>query len=120
MKFVTRSVAAEATPWSVANFVTMKPCTPRNGTDGFTIAGTCITLNDRPLFLSVSAFQGPVIQKAAWPFRKAFCAVAPSTFELSRPSLFHLSTSFEFLMKVGFATPMSDGSRFPALFSPKM
>src|SRR5205807_8565582 len=101
MKFVTRSVAAPATPWSVANFVTMKPCTPRNGTDGFTIAGTCITLNDRPLFLSVSAFQGPVIQKAAWPFRKAFCAVAPSTFELSRPSLFHLSTSFEFLMKVG-------------------
>src|SRR5882724_4356583 len=57
MKLVTRSLAAESTPWTVANFVTMKPCTPRNGTDGFTIAGIWMTLNDRPLFLSVSAFQ---------------------------------------------------------------
>ena len=119
MKFVTRSFAAPPTPWPVANFVTMKPWTPRNGTDGFTIAGTWMTLNDRPLFLSVSAFHGPVIQKAAWPFRKAFCAVAPSTFELIRPSLFHLSISSAFLRKVGLATPMSDGSRFPALLMPK-
>ena len=34
MKLVTRSFAAESTPCAVANFVTMKPCTPRNGTDG--------------------------------------------------------------------------------------
>ena len=119
MKFVTRSVAALPTPWSLANFVTMKPWTPRNGTDGLTMAGTCMTWNFRPLFLSVSAFHGPVIQKAVWPFRKAFCAATPSTFELRRPSLFHLSTSFAFLISAGLATPMSDGSRLPALFVPK-
>ena len=34
MKFVTRSLAAESTPCVAANFVTMKPWTPRNGTDG--------------------------------------------------------------------------------------
>src|SRR6478752_6444137 len=119
-KFVTRSVAALPTPWVSAYFVTMKPCTPRNGTDGFTIAGTCITLNDRPLFLSVSAFHGPVTQKAVWPFRNAFCAAELSTFELIRPSLFHLSTRPAFLSSVGLAMPMSDGSRLPALFVPKM
>src|SRR5689334_4732230 len=69
MKFVTRSLAAESTPCTVANFVTMKPCTPRNGTDGFTIAGIWMTLNDRPLFLSRSEFHGPVIQKAVCCFR---------------------------------------------------
>src|SRR6266516_6397248 len=74
MKLVTRSFAAESTPWTVANFVTMKPCTPRNGTDGFTIAGIWITLNDRPLFLSVSAFHRPVNQNAVCPLRNAFCA----------------------------------------------
>src|SRR3954454_3485716 len=119
MKLVTRSVAAPATPWSLANFVTMKPWTPRNGTDGFTIAGICMTLNDRPLFLSVSAFHGPVSQKAACPFRKAFFAAASSTFELIRPSLFHLLIRLAFLRNAGFATPMSDGSRLPALFVPK-
>src|SRR5262249_47973291 len=72
MKFVTRSLAAESTPWAEANFVTMKPCTPRNGTDGFTIAGIWMTLNDRPLFLSRSAFHGPVIQKAVCCLRNAF------------------------------------------------
>src|SRR3954470_14155609 len=82
MKFVTRSLAAESTLCSVANFVTMKPCTPRNGTEGCTIAGTWITLNDRPLFRSVSAFQGPVTQKAAWLLRNAFCAAPLSTLEL--------------------------------------
>src|SRR4051794_10715872 len=97
----------------------MKPWTPRNGTDGFAIAGTWMTLKARPLFLSVSAFHGPVIQKAAWPLRKAFCAVAPSTFELIRPSLFHLFTSDAFFSRVGLATPMSDGSRLPALLVPK-
>ena len=35
------------------------------GTDGFAIAGTWITLNFRPAFFSVSMFQGPVIQNAA-------------------------------------------------------
>ena len=64
MKFVTRSLAAESTPCAAANFVTMKPWTPRNGTEDFAIAGTWITLNDRPLFRSVSAFHGPVTQKA--------------------------------------------------------
>src|SRR3954452_2432170 len=118
-KFVTRSVAAPPTPWSLANFVTMKPWTPRNGTDGFTIAGICMTLKDRPLFLSVSAFHGPVIQNAAWPFRNAFFAAASSTFELIRPSLFHLLIRLAFLRNAGFATPMSDGSRLPALFVPK-
>ena len=33
--------------------------------------------------------------------------------------MFHLSISFEFFRKTGFATPMSDGSRLPALFTPK-
>src|SRR6201995_5813151 len=98
----------------------MKPWTPRNGTDGFTIAGIWMTLNERPLFLSVSAFHEPVIQNAAWPFRKAFCAAAPSTFELIRPSLFHFVISGAFFRNAGLATPMSDGSRFPALFVPKM
>src|SRR3954453_15643978 len=37
-----------------------------------------------------------------------------------RPSLFHLSISEAFLRNFGFATPMSDGSRLPALFVPKM
>src|SRR5205823_10426909 len=116
MKFVTRSFAAASTPCAEANLVTMKPCTPRKGTDGFAIAGTCTILNERPLFLSVSAFHGPVIQNADCPLRNAFCAAEPSTFELIRPSLFHLSIRWAFLRKVGFATPMSDGSRLPAWF----
>src|SRR5947207_3729263 len=71
MKFVTRSFAAASTPCAEANLVTMKPCTPRKGTDGFAIAGTCTILNERPLFLSVSAFHGPVIQNADCPLRNA-------------------------------------------------
>src|SRR5258706_13176396 len=98
----------------------MKPCTPRNGTDGYAIFGSWMILNFKPLFLSVSAFHGPVIQKAAWPLRKAFCAVALSTFELIRPSLFHLLIRPAFLSRVGLATPMSDGSRWPAWLTPKM
>src|SRR5438876_6493073 len=62
MKLVTRSFAAASTPCAEANLVTMKPCTPRNGTDGFAIAGTWMILNERPLFLSVSEFHGPVTQ----------------------------------------------------------
>src|SRR5919197_1000303 len=88
--------------------------------DGFEIAGTWMTLNERPDFLSVSAFHGPVIQNAACPLRNAFWAAELSTFELIRPSLFHLSIRWAFLRKVGFATPMSDGSRLPALLVPKM
>jgi len=65
MKFVTRSVAAPPTPCAAAYFVTMKPWTPRNGTDGLMMAGIWMTLNLSPLFLSVSAFHGPVIQNAA-------------------------------------------------------
>ena len=64
MKFVTRSLAAESTPWAEANFVTMKPWTPRNGTDGFTMAGIWMTLNDRPLFLSVSKAQSALRPRA--------------------------------------------------------
>ena len=76
-------------------------------------------LNFKPLVLSVSEFQGPVIQNAACFFRNAFCAVELSTFELISPSLFHLSTSFAFRRKALLATPMSDASRLPALFTPK-
>ena len=79
-----------------------------------------MTWNLRPLFFSVSAFHGPVIQNAACPLRNRFWAIAPSTFELMSPSRFHLSTRLAFFRRVGFATPMSDGSRFPALFVPKM
>ena len=86
---------------------------------GCEIAGTWITLNDRPLFRSVSAFHGPVTQKAVWPLRKAFCAAPPSTLELIRPSLFHLSIRCAFFSKSGLATPMSFGLRLPALLVPK-
>jgi len=34
--------------------------------------------------------------------------------------LFHLSISDAFLRKFGLATSMSDGSRLPALLTPKM
>src|ERR1043166_8326669 len=84
MKFVTRSFAAESTLCADANFVTMKPWTPRNGPDGFSIAGIWMILTESPLFLSVSAFHGPVNQNAACPFRKAFWAAELSTFELMR------------------------------------
>src|SRR5205807_1492751 len=97
----------------------MYPLTPRKGTAALTIFGTWITLNDRPLFLSVSEFHGPVTQNAAFFPRKAVCAVDESTFELSRPSLFHLSIRFAFFRNTGFATPMFDGSRLPALLRPK-
>src|SRR5438105_3587257 len=97
----------------------MKPCTPRNGTDGKAIFGIWMIANLSPLFFSVSEFHGPVIQNAACFFRNAFCAVEPSIFELIRPSLFHLSISGAFFRNFGFARPISDGSRLPALFTPK-
>src|SRR5690348_16644734 len=62
MKFVTKSCASDSTPCAAAYFVTMKPWTPRNGTDGYTIFGSWTIVNLRPLFFSVSEFHGPVIQ----------------------------------------------------------
>src|SRR6266446_5954119 len=56
---LTKSCAAASTPCVVAYLLTITPCTPRNGTEGFAIGGTWMILNDRPLFLSVSVFQGP-------------------------------------------------------------
>ncbi len=64
-------------------------------------------------------FQGPVTQKAACFFRKAFCAVEESTFALIRPSLFHLSISFAFFRNVFEATPTSFGLSVPAFVVPK-
>src|SRR5882724_12141826 len=118
MKFATKSCASDSTPCVAAYFVTRKPCTPRNGTDGYAIFGSWMILNFNPLDLSVSEFHGPVIQNAACFLRNAFCAVELSTFELISPSLFHLSTSFAFFRKALLATPMSDGSRLPALLTP--
>src|SRR5689334_23369120 len=56
MKFATKSCASDPTPWASAYFVTRKPCTPRNGTDGYAIRGIWMIWNFRPLFLSVSEF----------------------------------------------------------------
>ena len=103
----------------MANFVTAKPWTPRNGTERYLIFGSWMTRYERPLFLSKSEFHGPVIQKAAWPLRKAFCAVLLSTFELIRPSRFHLSTSGAFLRNRTFATPSLCGFSEPFLVLPK-
>ena len=51
---------------------------------------------------------------------KSDLAAESSTFELIRPSLFHLSTSDALAMNFLLFSPMFDGSRFPALFFPKM
>src|SRR3954451_9470131 len=118
MKFVTRSRAPASTPWTAANLVTKKPWTPRNGTDGQAIFGTCMILYFRPLDLSVAVFQGPVIQKAALPLRKALWAMPLSTSELISPSLFHLSIIDVFLRNAGARRPIADGSRLPALLVP--
>ncbi len=58
-------------------------------------------------------------QKAALPVRNAFDAAPSSTFALTRPDLFHVSTLAVFLRNAAFRRPMSDGSRFPARFFPK-
>ena len=104
--------------WLAPAKLAKKPFTPRNGTDLQAILGTWMTWNFKPLDVSVAEFQGPVIQNADCPLRNAFCAAEPSTLELIRPSLFHLSIRWAFLRKVGFATPMSEGSRLPARFVP--
>src|SRR5581483_623893 len=70
-KLVTRSLAAVSTLCAAAYFVTIIPWTPRNGTEGFAIAGTCTTLNEMPAFVIVSAAHGPVIQNGVVPLVKA-------------------------------------------------
>ena len=116
----TKSFARLDTPWSDANFVTANPCTPRNGTEAHLIFGTWMIRNESPLFLSVSEFHGPVIQNAAFCPRNAVCAVPEVTFELIRPSRFHLSTSDAFFRNFGFATPILCGLRAPLLLCWKM
>ena len=54
--------------------MTMKPWTPRNGTERNLIAGIWTILNFSPLSSSVSDSHGPVIQNAACLFRNAFLA----------------------------------------------
>ena len=84
------------------------------------IVGNDETENDRPDFLSVSRFHGPVNQNAVLPLRNRSCEIDESTLERIRPSLFHWSISPAFFMNFGFAMPMFDGSRLPAAFLPKM
>ena len=67
----------------------------------------------------MSTFHGPVIQNAAFLPRNAVCAVPLSTFEFIRPSRFQRSIAGAFFRNFALATPMSDGSRLPALFLPK-
>ena len=67
-------MAALSSPCVAANFVTMKPWTPRNGTDLNLFAGTWTILKESLLVFSVSDSHGPVIQKAALPFRNASLA----------------------------------------------
>ena len=99
MKLPTRSRAAGSMPWPAANLVTMKPCTPRNGTDGQSIFGIWTTLNGILASLIDAMFHGPVIQKAALPERNDCCATPLSTFELTRPSLLQAEIWAEFLRK---------------------
>src|SRR5205823_1234243 len=75
-KFVTRSLAALSTPCADANFVTMRPLTPRNGTEALAIAGTWITFTLIPAFAMSPSAHGPVIQYGVWPFVKAVSHVA--------------------------------------------
>src|SRR5205085_5725164 len=110
---VTRSFAADATPWAVAYFVRKKPWTPRNGTDWHLIDGTCTTLNLIPAFWIASAFHGPVTQKPTFCFRNRSCAVLESTDERTRLSWFHLSISDEFARNFLFATPSVSGFSEP-------
>ncbi len=84
------------------------------------MGGTWMTLNLMPAFWMTPTFHGPVSQNGALPVVNGAWHVVVSTFELIRPSLFHLSISGAFFRKVGLATPMSEGSRLPALFVPKM
>src|SRR5262245_43474126 len=69
MKLPTTAFAERSSPWVEAYFVTMKPWTPRNGTERNLIAGSCMIRMFSLLVRSVSASHGPVIQKAARPLR---------------------------------------------------
>src|SRR5215207_1612590 len=101
------------------NFVTMKPCTPRNGTELHLIFGTWTTRKRMFAFRIASLFHGPVIQYAARPLRNASCAVAPSTFELMRPSLFQRSIIGAFLRNTLLRSPMLFGFSAPPAVLPK-
>ena len=102
-----------------AYFVTMKPWTPRNGTDGYAIVGTWMILNLSPLFLSVSDSHGPVIQKAACPLRNAFFAVAVVDLRVDQAFLVPLVDQRGVLEELLVRDADVDGSRLPALFVPK-
>src|SRR4051812_28465883 len=115
MKLPTRSRAAGSIPWPAANLVTMKPCTPRKGTDGQSILGSCTTLNAILASLIGAMFHGPVIQNAALPARNDSCATLLSTLELTRPSLLQAEIWAEFLRNAVLWRPRSVGFRVPAL-----
>ena len=51
--------------------MTIIPLTPRNGTDGLTIAGTWTTLNVTPAFWMSETAHGPVIQNGVCDFVNA-------------------------------------------------
>src|SRR5919198_864627 len=74
----------------------------------------------RPLAFSVSDSHGPVIQKAALPLRKASLASLYATFELIRPSRFHLSINEVLRRNVGLAIPSFLGLRTPLFDDAKM
>ena len=75
ISLATRSFARLATPCAAANFVTIIPCTPRNGTERNLIFGSWMILNGIPLALSPSVSHGPVIQNAAFCLSHAFLPV---------------------------------------------
>src|SRR6266536_1093548 len=74
-KFTTRSLAAASTLCVAAYFVTMRPLTPRNGTDACAIAGTWTTLNLMPAFWMSETAHGPVIQNGVSFFVNALSQV---------------------------------------------
>src|SRR3954470_5319764 len=93
----------------------MKPCTPRNGTDGQSIFGSCTTLN--AIFASWIGlmFHGPVIQNAALPLRNDCWATPLSTFGLTRPSLSHAEICVALFRKAELLRPRSVGFSVPPL-----
>src|SRR5919204_533121 len=106
-----------STPWVVEYFVTMNPCTPRNGTDLHLIFGSWTILKLSPLDLSVSDSHGPVIQKAALPFRNAFFGNNFSTDffgKSGRTSPFDASSPTQSLAPT-MTSGACDGSTVPSL-----
>ncbi len=98
--------------------MTMKPWTPRKGTEAHWFFGIWTTAKRMPAFFTRSMFHGPVSQKAARLFRNAVEAALSSTFALTRPVLFHASICLALRRNRGASSPMSDGSRLPARFVP--